>query len=211
MKTTFHIVLVLLFAVVFTNCNTTKPTKSVENLLTAYKCESSAAQRYSLYTVAARKEGFDTIAALFEAASKSENIHALNHRKALEKLGVMVGLPETETFAVKTTAENLQAAIDAEIHDFQTMYPVFIREAESEKVPDAAKSFSWAWNAERKHLNAYRQALVALSQQNEKGLPDSWLICPACGNTYSYLNVKQTCDFCLMGQEAFTGYSAKLD
>ncbi len=51
-------------------------------------------------------------------------------------------------FEVKTTAENLQAAIDGESYEVSTMYPQFLDESKLEKVEKAEKSFTWAIDTE---------------------------------------------------------------
>ena len=207
MKTIIRSILAITIVVAFTQCNSSKPKKSVEDLKTAFNNESTAAEKYAKFAQTATSEGFDTIAKLFDAASKSESIHAFNHGKGLEKLGQSIGNPEIGSYEVKTTAENLQAAINGETYEMQTMYPGFIRGAENEKAPVAAKSFTWAWDAEKKHLNYYRQAADAIVRGNETGLSFSWYICPICGNTFNDIDIKAKCDFCLTLKENFIGYS----
>src|SRR5665647_706650 len=115
----------LLFAFVrliaFAGCNQPKPVKTVENLKGGIKGESTASAKYAAFAQKAREEGNDTIAKLFDAASKSESIHAANHRKVLEALGEKMDDFKPE-FEVKTTAENLQAAIEGETYEVATMY-----------------------------------------------------------------------------------------
>jgi rubrerythrin len=207
MKTIIRFITFIFLAAVFTYCSNSKPKKSIENLKTAFNNESTSSEKYSKFAQTALTEGFDTLAKLFDAASKSENIHALNHAKALEKFGLTAGIPEISSFEVKTTVENLQVAINAETYEMQTLYPGFIRIAEEEKAPEAAKSFTWAQGAEIKHLGYYRQAAASLASGNESALPDSWLVCPVCGNTFNPANVKPNCEFCLTKQENFIGYT----
>jgi rubrerythrin len=206
MKTVFRFIQLIIIAVVLVNCNSSKPKKTIEALKTAFNNESTASEKYSKFAQTAMAEGFDTIAKLFDAASKSESIHALNHGKVLEKYGEDITNPDISSYEVKTTAENLKTAIDGETYEMQSMYPGFIRIAENEQAPDAARSFTWAFDAEKKHLNYYRQAAIALAKGNEAGLPDTWYICPICGNTYNPNNIKANCDFCLTKQESFIGF-----
>jgi len=207
MKNIFRFILLLLVPVVFGQCSNTIPKKSLENLKTAFDIESTAAAKYAKFSQSALEEGFDTIAKLFEAVSKSESIHALNHGKALEKLGGTIIVSVPGSFEVKTTAENIQSAIYSETYELQTMYPAFIRNSENEKAPDAAKSFTLAWNTEKKHLAFYQVAAAAILKGNETGLPFTWYVCPICGNMYSPDSVKGSCDFCLTKQENFIGYT----
>lgn len=200
MKNIFLIALVSLFA--FTSCNQTKPVKTVENLKAGIKGETTASAKYAAFAQKAREEGSDTIAKLFDAASKSESIHAANHLKVLVGLGEVMD-EFTPEFEVKTTAENLQAAIDGESYEVATMYPQFIADAESEKVDKAVQSFSWASDTEMKHQEFYTKALEALNANLEKNLPFDYLVCPVCGNTYDKANADDQCAFCLTGKDKF--------
>lgn len=209
MKTIYPFILLVLIAGMLWQCGIPKPKKSIEDLKTALNSESTTAEKYAKFSQKAMEEGFDTIAKLFEAVSKSESIHAINHGKVLEKLEKKVEIAVNGTFEVNTTAENLQTAINGETYDLQTMYPGFIRNSENEKAPEAAKSYTWARDAEKKHLNYYRQASAAILKRNETGLPFTWYVCPTCGNTYNSTDLKSSCDFCLTKQESFIGYTEK--
>jgi rubrerythrin len=197
---------VLLFAVVgliaLASCKQSKPVKTVENLKAGIKGETTASAKYAAFAQKAKEEGLDTIAKLFEAASKSESIHASNHTKALEALGEKMDEFKPE-FEVKTTAENLQAAIEGESYEVATMYPKFLEEAKLEKVEKAEKSFTWAIDTEKKHKVFYQQALDALKANAEKSLSFEYVVCPICGNTYSKSLVDKKCAFCQTSKEKF--------
>lgn len=197
---------VLFFAVigliVLSSCNQSKPVKTIENLKAGIKGETTASAKYAAFAQKAREEGLDTIAKLFDAASKSESIHASNHTKALESLGEKMDEFKPE-FEVKTTAENLQAAIDGESYEVSNMYPKFLEEAKLEKVEKAEKSFTWAIDTEKKHQVFYQQALEALKANSEKSLSFEYAICPVCGNTYAKSLVDENCAFCQTSKEKF--------
>jgi rubrerythrin len=180
-----------------------KPVKTIEDLKAAYNGESTASAKYAAFAEKAKAEGLDTVAVMFLATSKAEAIHAGNHKKVLEKLGVQVAGPEIGKFDVKTTAENIDDAIKGETYEVETMYPGFIKDAETEKVPDAVKSFTWAIDTEKKHQAFYKKALEALNNGGEKSLPAEWYVCPVCGNTYDVASVATACDFCMTPKEKF--------
>lgn len=207
MKMIVRFITLVFVASVFTGCSSSKPKKSIENLRTAFNNETTSAEKYSKFAQTALAEGLDTIASLFDAVSKSENIQAINHGKALEKYGLSAGTPQIGSFEVKTTAENLVAAINSETYEMQTVYLGFIRTAEEEKAPEAAKSFTWARGDEIKHLIYFKEAAAKLALGNESGLPISWLVCPVCGNTINSNKGQLLCDFCLNKQENFIGYT----
>lgn len=196
----------LLFALVcmiaFAGCNQPKPVKTVENLKAGIKGETTASAKYAAFAQKAREEGNDTIAKLFDAASKSESIHAANHSKVLEALGEKMDDFKPE-FEVKTTAENLQAAIEGETYEVTTMYPQFLADAKAEKVAKAEKSFTWAVDTEKKHAQFYQKALDALKGKGESILAFDYVVCPTCGNTYEKASMDAKCAFCQTPQEKF--------
>ena len=85
---------------------------TIDNLKGAFAGESQANRKYLAFAKKAAADGYPQIAKLFRAAAEAETVHAHAH------LRVMGG--------VKTTAENLQAAIDGEGFEFTTMYPEYI-------------------------------------------------------------------------------------
>ena len=202
MKTLARFMLLSFAAVLLFGCMP-KPVKTIENLKAAYNGESTASAKYAAFAQKAKAEGFDTVAVMFMATSKSESIHAANHLKALEKLGEKVSGQQLGTFDVMTTAENLTDAIKGESYEIETMYPGFIEVAEKEKAKDAVKSFSWADDTEKKHADFYKKALAAINNGSETGLSFSWQVCPVCGNTYEAASVPTACDFCMTSKSKF--------
>jgi rubrerythrin len=183
-------------------CSGPKPVKTIENLKAGIKGETTASAKYAAFAQKAQEEGYDTIAKLFLAASKAESIHAANHAKVLEELGEKMEEFKPE-FEVKTTAENLQAAIDGEGYEIATMYPQFLSDAQNEKAEKATKSFTWALDTEKKHHEFYKKVLEALNSQSENTLPFEYAVCPVCGNTYDNSAVDAKCAFCQTPKEKF--------
>ncbi|HSN49871.1 MAG TPA: ferritin family protein, partial [Bacteroidales bacterium] len=124
----------------------------------------------------------------------------------LVKLGVKLDGPQIGTFDVLSTTENLADAIKGETYEIETMYPGFIADAETEKVSDAVKSFSWANDTEKKHQAFYKKTLEALNSGRENGLPLNWMVCHVCGNTYDLASVPDACDFCMTKKEEFIAF-----
>ncbi len=187
---------------VLSSCNQTKPVKTIENLKVGIIGETTASAKYAAFAEKARVEGLDTVAKLFDAASKAESIHAANHTKVLEGLGEKMEEFKPE-FEVKTTSENLQAAIDGESYETTTMYVQFLADAKAENVEKATKSFTWALDTEMKHLEFYKTALAAVNSNTENTLPFFYAVCPVCGNTYDNANVDDKCAFCGTDKEKF--------
>lgn len=201
--------LILLLAVTsliaFTGCNQQKPVKTVENLKAGIIGETTASKKYEAFAQKAREEGYAATAILFDAASKAEAIHASNHKKVLEGLGETME-DFTPEFEVKTTTENLQAAIGGESYEVATMYPQFLADAKTEKVEKAVKSFNWALDTEKKHNNFYSNALSSINSGSESNLPVAYAVCPVCGNTYDMANVDDKCAFCQTAKEKFINF-----
>jgi len=196
------LLLAVIFAFAIAGCKPSAPEKTIANLKAGIKGESTASAKYAAFAQKATEEGYDTIAKLFLAASKAESIHATNHTKVLESLGVKMEEIKPE-FEVKTTTENLKAAIEGETYEFTTMYVKFLDDAKAEKVEKATRSFNWASDTEKKHTEFYKQALEAVNSGKETGLPANYAVCPVCGNTYDNANADAKCAFCQTPKEKF--------
>jgi rubrerythrin len=201
MKKTLSIISVLIFLSGFLSFAGTTD-KTIANLKDAFKGESTASAKYAAYAEQAKKEGLVTIAIMFEATSKSESIHAANHKAVLEKMGQTVD-PVKPTFSVQTTQENLVDALKGESYESATMYPGFIATAKSEDAKGAVKSFSWALDTEKKHQTLYKNAIAGLKDKKESTLPKIYWVCPKCGNTFDIAKPTGECGFCGTSAEKY--------
>jgi len=204
MKTTRGILFfVLACLVAFAGC-TTKKGKTIANIKLGIETETNASVKYAAFGQKAWVEGYDTIAKLFEAASKAEAIHASNHESVLKTFLVEMDKFSPE-FNVKSTSENLQETIDGEKYEVNTMYPMFIKDAKSSKSikKPVIQSLTWALETEKKHLKMFSQALEALKTNTEYNLPFNYLICPVCGNTFNKETAPDTCDLCGNGKDFY--------
>ena len=153
---------------------------TLENLQAAFKGESNAHARYLAFAQQADKEGYGKAASLFRAAAKAEEIHARNHAEVIKKLG---GTPEAkiETPELKSTEENLKAAIKGETYERDVMYPAFLKVARADRNRDAIQTFNYAKTAEAEHAKLYAEALANLPQM--KGAGQEYYVCTVCGYT----------------------------
>jgi rubrerythrin len=189
------VITAIILALFILNGTSVRAAQTATNLLASYKGELTASAKYAAFADQARKEGFTQVAILFSATSRSESIHAANHKTVLEKLGVTVD-PFKPDITVKSTKENLEASIKGETDEVQTMYPGYIATAKSENQANAVKSMRWAMETERKHLIFMQNALAALSQNSLGSLPKFYWVCPKCGNTYDVPEPEGMCSFC---------------
>ncbi|MGQ9565875.1 MAG: rubrerythrin family protein [Candidatus Bathyarchaeales archaeon] len=143
-------------------------TNSIENLKNAFAGESQANRRYLAFAKKAEDEGFIQCAKLFKAAAEAETVHALNHLRILGE--------------IKTTSENLTAAVSGETFEFKKMYPEYLSIAKKEKNNQAAWSFEVANKVEQVHADLFSKVLAALKAGKELPKID-YFVCSVCGNT----------------------------
>jgi rubrerythrin len=153
---------------------------TLENLNAAYNGESNAQARYTAFAKKAQEEGYLKVASLFRAAAKSEEIHAANHAKVIKQMGG-ASKATIEAPVVKSTKENLEAALAGESHERDSMYPAFIAQAEKDKNKAAVKTFTEAKGVEANHAKLYTAALANLEAWKVGGVVFS--DCGECGNT----------------------------
>ncbi len=175
-------------------------TTTLQNMQAAFNGESNAHVRYLAFAKQADSEGYGEVASLFRAAARAEEIHASNHAAVIKQLGAVpqadIGTPE-----VKSTKENLQAAIKGETYERDTMYPDFLRQARRDHNGSAVKSLSFAKTAEAEHAKLYAAALADLDHM--KGTTSSaFYVCPTCGFTTRELNFSK-CPSCFSPKEKF--------
>ncbi len=123
-------------------------TRTEKNLWNAIVSEALANLKYNAYAQRAMQEGHPEVAQIFQEVAGAETVHGINH---LRVSGDMA-----------STAENLRAIIEGEAQEAATIYPMMIREALEEGNQEAADSFTLAMERERRHLEAFSEALQGL-------------------------------------------------
>ncbi len=176
-------------------------TINMQNMQEAFKGETTASAKYAAYSKKAEAEGHHEIALLFLTASKSENIHANNHKAVIEDAGQKTPVITPE-FSVKTTAENLKDAIAGEGYEISTMYPAFLTNANTAGNQLSLVSLNYAYKTEQKHKPLYEKALAALQNNTVKSLPLVYYVCSTCGNTYDTTAPKR-CGISMTSSEKF--------
>ncbi|KKM24059.1 hypothetical protein LCGC14_1608960, partial [marine sediment metagenome] len=123
---------------------------------------------------------FPQIAKVFRAAAAAETVHAHNHFRVLG--------------GIKSTKENVQAAIEGEHYEFNKMYPEFLKDAKNEANKDAERTFNYANDVEKVHHKLYTAAFEAVENGNDLDKNDIF-ICPVCGYTHEG-NLPEKCPVC---------------
>ena len=171
-----------------------KGTKTEQNLRDAFAGESQARNKYTYFASVAKKEGYEQIAAIFEATANNEKEHAKMWFKELGGLG--------------DTAANLLSAAEGENYEWTDMYDRFAKEAEEEGFTALAIKFRMVAAIEKTHEERYRALLnnVEMMAVFEKAEETMWecrncghlvmgkkapLVCPVCAHPQSYFEVRK--------------------
>jgi len=152
--------------------------KSQKNLMDAFAGESQANRKYLAFAKQADQEGFKQVAKLFRAAAEAETVHAHSH------LRIAGGINDTR--------KNLEEAIAGETHEFKSMYPQMIADAEQEGSDAAKRTFSFANTVEQVHAGLYQKALDTLGTAGEEF---DYFVCPVCGHTVER-QAPEKCEVC---------------
>ena len=165
-------------------------TKTEKNLRDAFAGESQARNKYTYFASAAKKEGYEQIAALFEETAQNEKEHAKMWFKELGELG--------------DTAENLKHAAEGENFEWTDMYDRMAREAEEEGFTELAAQFRGVAAIEKSHEERYRALLnnVETKQVFEKSGVQVWE-CRNCGHIVVGTQAPEVCPVCNHPQAFF--------
>src|SRR6201995_2969418 len=121
-----------------------KDSKTAQNLRDAFAGESQANRRYLYFAQKADVEGYNDVSAVFRSTAEGETGHAHGHLEYLEETGdPATGKP------IGGTANNLQAAIAGETHEYTDMYPGMARTAREEGFDEIADWFGQLPKAEK--------------------------------------------------------------
>lgn len=169
-------------------------TQTMKNLEAAFAGESEARNKYTYFASAAKKEGYEQIAALFLKTAENEKEHAKMWFRELNGIG--------------NTVDNLNAAADGENHEWTDMYEGFAKTAEEEGFPELAEKFRMVGAIEKHHEERYRALLknVEMAEVFAKSEVKVWEcrncghiivgtkapeICPVCAHPQSYFEIRE--------------------
>ena len=168
-----------------------KGSKTEKNLMEAFAGESQARNKYTYFASVAKKEGYEQIAAIFEATANNEKEHAKMWFKELGELG--------------TTAQNLLAAAEGENYEWTEMYAEFARVAREEGFLAIARQFEMVAAIEKSHEERYQQLLANVENdevfKNKTGIV-VWR-CRNCGYLHTAAEAPKMCPVCAHPQAYF--------
>jgi rubrerythrin len=180
-----------------------KGSQTEKNLLAAFAGESQARNRYSYFSSAAKKEGFEQIAAIFAETADNEKEHAKAFFKLLQggEVEIVASYPAG---MIGTTRENLAAAAAGENMEWTTIYSDFAKTAKEEGFAEVARTFEQIAKVEKFHEERYRKLLenVETGKVFSKESVVKWH-CRNCGYIYEGVTPPKSCPACQHPQAHF--------
>ena len=160
-----------------------KGSRTEANLMSAFAGETQARSKYSYFAQAARNEGFEQIAAIFEETAENEKAHAFMWFKYLGGL--------------TNTTGNLKNAASGEHFEWTDMYRKFAEEADEEGFTEIAAKFRQVAQIEEWHEKRFLQLLsnTELQKVFEKTGEVMWQ-CRNCGHIVIGKKAPEVCPVC---------------
>jgi rubrerythrin len=171
--------------------NMDKNSRTAANLAYAFAGESQARNKYTYFAQVAREEGFEQVAAFFEATANNEREHAKLWFAALDGIG------DTKT--------NLKAAAAGEHEEWTDMYKKFAEVAEAEGYADIARQFRRVGDIEKRHEERYLKLLGNIEQDQafrKPGEQKRWE-CRNCGHVVVGEKAPELCPTCRVKKAFF--------
>ena len=150
---------------------------TLENLKAAVCGETGASAKYAACAAAAKEQGFDQIARLFEATSAAEQIHIGLEAGVIAEIEPGYERPTADAPELEEIDLNLIASANGEIFETSDMYPGFIAKAQEEGNDKAVQVFTKAKLAEAVHAELYMDAYNNIDAPTD----EPYYLCPICG------------------------------
>jgi len=140
-----------------------KGTRTEKNLLASFAGESQARNRYTYFASAAKKAGYEQIAAIFLETADNEKEHAKRFFVLLEggEARITAGYPAG---VIGDTAQNLLAAAEGENLEWTKLYKDAGETARKEGFEEVAKQFKEIAEVEEQHEARYRKLLANIKK-----------------------------------------------
>jgi len=180
-----------------------KGSKTERNVLAAFAGESQARNRYSFFASAAKKEGYEQIAAIFLQTAEEEKEHAKTFFKLLKGGDVEI-TASYPAGMIGTTRENLAAAAAGEEMEWGTLYPGFAATATKEGFKDITYLFKMVGKVEEHHEARFTKLLANLENGTvfKSEMPAKWY-CRNCGFVHEGKVAPVKCPVCSHPQAYF--------
>jgi len=168
-----------------------------QNMQVTYGEALKRALWYDRYANAAMKERLSSLASLFRAVSRSEQIHAENFARLLDSAGIQPKRPQIDSIPSGTSGQYLRAAAQNESVQLD-LYPSLIAGAKAEKVDEAVQMFQWDQKGDDQHSQLFN----AIFERGGKVAKVDYSVCTVCGYIVTSDNVKE-CPVCGAPKDKF--------
>lgn len=181
--------------------STTEVGTTLENLKAAINGETGASAKYAACAKAAKEQGYEQIARLFEATSAAEQIHIGLEYALVSEMEPGYEKPAAPDASGEATDLNLIAGACGEIYETSDMYPAFIKKAQEEGEAKAVQVFTRAKLAESVHAERYMEAYNNLDCPDD----DTYYLCPVCGYIHKGEDFEK-CPICFCPKSSFKAF-----
>ena len=180
-----------------------KGTKTEKNLLASFAGESQARNRYTYFASAAKKSGYEQIAAIFLETADNEKEHAKRFFKLLEGGDVEIAA-SYPAGVIGNTAQNLEAAASGENLEWRKLYKEAEKVAQEEGFEEVACQFKEIAEVEEEHEKRYRKLLKNVKENNvfKKDTVVKWK-CRNCGYVHEGKEAPKECPACAHPQSFY--------
>lgn len=168
-------------------------TQTEKNLEAAFAGETQARSKYTYFAEAARRDGYEQLAEIFDETASNELRHAELWFRELNGIG--------------GTLKNLESAAAGENYEWTDMYAGFAKVAEEEGFRSLAAKFRLVAAVEKEHEERYRKLIENMKNGEvfERGEVKIWLcrycghinigtkapeLCPVCGKPKAFFEIK---------------------
>ncbi len=180
-----------------------KGTKTEKVLLTAFAGESQARNRYTYFASAAKKAGYEQIAAIFLETADNEKEHAKRFFKFLEggEAEISAAFPAG---VIGDTASNLAASAAGEKLEWTKLYKDAENIAREEGFEEVAKQFKEIAEVEEQHEARYRKLLKNVKDDTvfKRDTVVKWR-CRNCGYVHEGKEAPDKCPACVHPQSYY--------
>jgi len=180
-----------------------KGTKTEKNLLASFAGESQARNRYTYFASAAKKAGFEQIAAIFLETAGNEKEHAKRFFKFLKGGDVEI-TASYPAGVIEDTAANLEASAVGENLEWTKIYKEGEEIARKEGFGEIASVFKEIAEVEEQHEIRYRKLLKNLKEGKvfKKDTVVRWK-CRNCGYIHEGKEAPKECPACAHPQSYY--------
>jgi len=180
-----------------------KGSKTEKNLLASFAGESQARNRYTFFASAAKKAGFEQIAAIFLETADNEKEHAERFFEFLEggELEINASYPAGK---IQDTAANLEASAEGENLEWTKLYKEAEETARDEGFEEIASVFKEIGEVEEEHEKRYRKLLKNIKEGRvfKRDAVVKWK-CRNCGYVHEGKEAPEECPACAHKQKYY--------